>query len=202
MKNSNINILICGVGGQGILLASEIITAVFVTSGYDVKSSCAHGMAQRGGPVISHIRIGKKIYSPVISEKQADILIGMELLETSRALNYIKKNGLIILFDRRILSEIDTTGKNGFAGDLKNRIKKKHKRVLEISRNEMANGLKNIKAVNMFMLGVLSDHFPVKKECWSRIIAKEVPPKTRDLNLTAFELGRARSRDNKNRLYL
>lgn len=190
LKGNIINILISGVGGQGILLASEIVAETFVKAGYDVKESSAHGMAQRGGSITSHIRIGEKIYSPLISKGEANILIAMELTEAYRSIEYLRKDGLIILLDREIYPGIVTSGPYKYPKDLKSEIRKRRKRVLEISYGEIVKDLENIKTTNMFMLGVLSNHFSVKKVYWLKTIREKVPSQMRNLNLTAFQLGR------------
>ena len=144
-------------------------------------------MAQRGGSVISHIRIGKKIFSPLVSKEEADILVAMELKEACRCVEYIRPGSLMMFLE----------GPREYPEDLKNKIKKRCKKVLEISYSEITNCLKNIKTVNIFMLGALSNYFSIKKEYWSRAIREKVPLETRDLNLAAFELGRKKFHNNK-----
>lgn len=192
MKKKVINILISGVGGQGVLLAGEVVATTFVEAGHDVKMTAAHGMAKRGGSICSHIRIGKKIYSPLISKGDADILVGMELAEACRYVEYLKRDGLIILLDREICPSLATSRPYKYPRDLKSKIRKSTKNVLEISYSGIANGLQEVKTANIFLLGVLSNYFSVKRECWLKAIIKEVPPQMRDLNLTVFELGRRR----------
>lgn len=190
MKENTINILIAGVGGQGVLLASNVASETFVKAGYDVKMSAVRGMAQKGGPMLSHLRIGKKIHSPLISKGEANILVGMELVEATRSIEYLERDGLIILLDRKILPSIVASGVYRYPKNLKKEIKKRCKSVLEISYDEIVKELKDIKMANMFMLGVLSNYFSVRKEYWLKTIKEKVPLQMRDLNLTAFELGR------------
>jgi indolepyruvate ferredoxin oxidoreductase beta subunit len=194
------NILVVGVGGQGILLASRIMAETFTKAGYDVKMSCTLGMSQRGGSVCSHIRIGEKIYSPLIPEGEADILVGMELLEVSRWLKYLKRQTSIILLDREIYPNTVNSKIHKYPKDLKDEIQKCCKKFLTISYNEIANDLRDIKTANMFMLGILSNRFLIKKKYWLEAIKEEVPPRMKNLNLGAFELGRKKF--SKNRLDL
>lgn len=197
MKENIINILIAGVGGQGVLLASNVASETFVKAGYDVKMSAVRGMAQEGGPMLSHLRIGKKIHSPLISKGEANILVGMELVEAIRSIEYLERDGLIILLDRKILPSIVASGVYRYPKNLKKEIKKRCKSVLEISYDEIVKELKDIKMANMFMLGVLSNYFLVRKEYWLKTIKEKVPLQIRDLNLTAFELGRRKFPNNK-----
>lgn len=184
-------------GGQGVLLASNVASETFVKAGYDVKMSAVRGMAQEGGPMLSHLRIGKKIHSPLISKGEANILVGMELVEAIRSIEYLERDGLIILLDRKILPSIVASGVYRYPKNLKKEIKKRCKSVLEISYDEIVKELKDIKMANMFMLGVLSNYFLVRKEYWLKTIKEKVPLQIRDLNLTAFELGRRKFPNNK-----
>lgn len=203
LKKNIINILIAGVGGQGVLLASEIVAETFARQGYDVKLTAAHGMAQRGGSICSHIRIGKKIYSPLISKGEADILVGMELAETYRCMEYLKKDGLVILLDREIHPSLTTSGAYRYPRSLKGKIRKRASRLLEISFSEITNDLPDIKASNIFLLGILSNYFSVKRARWLETIEREVPPQMRDLNLSVFKMGYEKFRNaNHRKLYL
>lgn len=174
-----------------MLLAGEIVAQTFAKAGYDVKISSAHGMSKRGGSICSHIRIGKKLYSPLISRGRADILVGMELLEVCRWVEYLKKRGLAILLDREIYPpSLATSQSNRYPKDLKKRIAKSTKRVIWLTYAEIVKDLKDIKTINMFILGVLSSHFSLKKGYWLEAIREKVPLEVLNLNLTAFELGR------------
>ena len=177
IKENIINMLIVGVGGQGVVLAADIVSLAFVKAGYDVKMSASYGMAQRGGSVVAHIRIGKKIYSPLVARGEADIIMAMELREGYRYAEYLRKSGLIMLLDNG--SEL-----------LKGEIRKTCRRVLEISYKEIMRDFKNIKPANVFMLGALSNYFSIKKRYWVEAIKEKVPLHFRDLNLSAFEKGK------------
>jgi len=196
MNRGTINILIIGVGGQGVLLASEIAAVTFAMAGYDVKMSAAGGISQRGGTVYSHIRIGEKIYSPLIPAGKADILVAMELSEISGWLRYLKKQCLVILLNKQILSRKITSGLYKYIDNLKDEVRIRCKRVLEITYNEIDRDFKNRKTANIFMLGALSNYFSVRKEYWLKAIKEKVSFQMRDLNLASFDLGRRKFRDN------
>ncbi len=196
MNDNAINILISGVGGQGVLLASEIVAVVFVKAGYDVKMSATSGMSQRDGAVYSHIRIGKNIHSPLIPEGQVDILVAMELSEVAGWIGYLKKQSLVLLLNKQISCGKFKPGSCVHINSLKEKLMKKCTRVLEISYDKIHRELKNIRTVNIFMLGVLSNNLPVKKKYWLKTIREKVPPQTRGLNLFSFELGRRKLGNN------
>lgn len=177
-----INILIVGVGGQGVVLAADIVSLAFVKAGYDVKMSASYGMAQRGGSVVTHIRIGQKIYSPLVARGEADIVMAMELNEGYRYAGYLRDSGLIMLLDKG-------------AENLKDKIRKICRRPLEISYKEIMRDLESIKPANVFMLGALSNYFSIKKRYWVEALKEKVHLHLRDLNLTAFNLGRNRVKD-------
>jgi len=188
--NRSLNILIVGVGGQGVILLSDIIAEVFFKAGYNVKKSELGGVAQRGGSVISHLRIGKKIYSPLIPKGKVDILIGMELLEAYRWMEYLKKNGLMIILNRQISSSALSSGQGGYPADLKSKMRAKYKNVEEISWDEISKYLSNTRFANTFMLGVLSNYFPFKIRDWQRVMKEKLPLESIDLDLTAFSASR------------
>jgi len=196
----SIDILVVGVGGQGIVLLSEIIAGVFFKAGYNVKKSELGGLAQRGGSVISYLRIRKKIYSPLISQGKADILIGMELLEAYEKMEYLKKNGLMIILDRQISSPMLFSGKSRYPVDLKSKMRAKYKNIAEISWSQISKYLKNTRSANMYILGVLSVYFPFKAKDWQKVMEEKLPSESIDLNLIAFSAGRDKLR-NREKLY-
>lgn len=193
LKDKITNILISGVGGQGVLLASQVVSGVFVMADYDVKTSVALGMSQRVGSVCSHIRAGKKIYSPLISKGEAGIVIAMELLEIATWLGYLKKNGLVILLDKLIMPGIIKPSMRAYISNLKNSIQNNTRYFFEISDTEISNALEDIRTTNMFMLGVLSCCVPIKERYWLEAVKQVVHSKMIKLNLAAFELGRSKS---------
>jgi len=188
----SINILIVGVGGQGVILLSDIIAKVFFKAGYNVKKSEVRGIAQRGGSVISHLRIGRKICSPLIPKGEADILIAMELLEASRWMEHLKKSGLIIILYRKISLSGISSGEFRYPTDLKNKIRTKFKNIEEVSWDEISTYSGNAGLANMFILGILSNYFSFKIRDWQRAMKENLPPKSFDLNLSAFSVGRSK----------
>ena len=162
------NIMIVGVGGQGTLLASKMLGYVLLQRGYDVKVSEVHGMSQRGGSVVTYVRYGKKVYSPVIDKGEADVIISFEKLEAARWLEFLKKDGTIITNTQEVGAKVDA------------------KDFLSIAQEAGS-----AKAVNIALMGRLSTYFPeISDEQWQDAIEKIVPPKFLDLNRKAFEAGR------------
>ncbi|MCK5213790.1 MAG: 2-oxoacid:acceptor oxidoreductase family protein [Candidatus Omnitrophica bacterium] len=189
MSKKSVNILFAGVGGQGVLLASEIVARVFLKSGYDVKTSALHGIAQRGGTILSHVRGGEKIYSPLIPHGAVDIIIGMELSETARQAWKIKKGGCILYIDRQIPSNRQNKTARYSAKSLKNIIREKSPKFMEISYAESVNLLKNEKILNLFILGRLSNYFTLPQRKWIETIEQLIPFHMKERNIFAFEAG-------------
>lgn len=190
MKNGVMNVLIVGVGGQGVILASEILAQVAVNSGHDVKKSEVHGMAQRGGVVSSHVRFGKKVYSPLIPRGQADVVLAFEEAEALRWAYYIKENGRLIVNRQKIVPPIVATKKGSYPEDPVGQLKKAGNNVLAIDAISIAKDLGNTRLVNTLLLGALSSFLSLKDEEWGRIIRVRVPKGTEGANLNAFEKGR------------
>jgi len=188
--NSVINILMAGVGGQGTLLASEILSEVLMQAGHDVKKAEVHGMAQRGGSVVSHVRFGKKVYSPIIPEGQADVLFGFELLETYRYLPLVKKTGAVVVNNLRIAPPSVLLGKSSYPQDIERKLKDRVKNVRIVDGLELAEQAGNAKAINTVLLGALSNTLNPSHEQWLTAIKNLVPERFLDVNLKAFELGR------------
>ncbi|GAQ93975.1 indolepyruvate ferredoxin oxidoreductase beta subunit [Thermodesulfovibrio aggregans] len=182
------NIIISGTGGQGIILASRIITHVAFQSGYDVKESEIHGMAQRGGSVVSHIRFGDKVFSPQIPAGEAQIMVALEELEALRYLRFLKKGGLIILNKKKILPAM--TEEKDYPQNVENLLEQKGFIVIPVEAEKMAKQIGNIKIENSVILGILSTALSFKEEIWHDVISKAVPPKTIELNIKAFNEGR------------
>ena len=188
--NSVINILMAGVGGQGTLLASEILSEVLMQAGHDVKKAEVHGMAQRGGSVVSHVRFGKKVYSPIIPEGQADVLFGFELLETYRYLPLVKKTGAVVVNNLRIAPPSVLLGKSEYPQDIARKLKARVDNVRIVDGLELAEQAGNAKAINTVLLGALSNTLNPSYEQWLTAIKSLVPERFLDVNLKAFELGR------------
>ncbi len=190
MADNHYNILIVGVGGQGVLLASEIISEVAMVSGLDVKKSEVHGMAQRGGIVSSHVKIAPKVYSPTIQYGQADVLIAFEQAEGLRAIDWMKSNGVAIVSTTVLVPAIVTSSKKfKYPDDAIAQMKTKAKHVIPVPADKMAAELGNPRLVNTILLGVLSNYLPFGNELWTDVIKKKVKARFVDINLQAFERG-------------
>lgn len=185
------SICITGVGGQGIILASNIISKLALSAGYDVKKSEVHGMSQRGGSVISEVRYGKKVYSPLIPEGGADIVMSFEAVEALRYINKLKKDGLIIVSTQEILSSTILAGLEEYPKGILDNLKSTLHKVIPVNAMEDAKSIGNIKTVNSIMLGVLSNYLSFEQILWEEVLKSSVPAKTVDLNLKAFMKGRA-----------
>lgn len=191
MKDSVTNILLVGVGGQGILLASEILAEAFMIAGLDVKKSEIHGMSQRGGSVVSHVRFGNKVYSPVVPEGEGDILFGFELLETYRYLNLLRPDARVIANDLRILPPSVLLGKEAYPENLTERIAARFSGVTLVDGLKIARELGNPRVANTVLLGAVARHLQVSDQVWQKALQKMVPAKALEVNLKAFEAGRS-----------
>lgn len=185
------NIMIVGVGGQGTLLASKMLGYVLLGQGYDVKVSEVHGMSQRGGSVVTYVRYGKKVYSPVIDKGEADIIISFEKLEVARWLEYLKTDGLIITNTQEVEPMPVITGAAEYPQQLIEKMQAAGAKVDAKDFLSIAQSAGSAKAVNIALMGRLSTYFPeISDEQWQEAIEKIVPPKFLELNRTAFEAGR------------
>ena len=182
------NIMIVGVGGQGTLLTSRILGGITVSAGYDVKLSEVHGMAQRGGSVVTFVRYGEQVAEPIVEEGQADVLIAFEKLEALRYAHFLKKDGVIVVNDQRIDPITVVTGMAQYPEQIIETLEKEHN-VLKVKAMEEAIKLGNSKVFNIIVLGVAAKHMDFSKEAWLEVIEKTVPPKTVELNKKAFLLG-------------
>jgi indolepyruvate ferredoxin oxidoreductase beta subunit len=191
MANKVQNIYLVGVGGQGILLASEILAEVLMLSGHDVKKAEVHGMAQRGGSVVSHVRYGKKVYSPIIPEGEGDVLFGFELLETYRYLPLLRKNGKVVVNNMKIYPPGVNLGKETYPDDIPGKIAKAFPRTIIVDGIEKAEAAGSDRAINTVLLGALSLQLDIDTDLWELAIRNMVPENLLDVNLKAFELGRA-----------
>jgi indolepyruvate ferredoxin oxidoreductase beta subunit len=186
------NIFLSGVGGQGTILASNLLAEVFLNTGYDVKKAEVHGMAQRGGDVTTHFRFGRKVYSPLIEYGEADFLLSFEILEAARYINWVKPEGKIIINKQAILPPAVSLGQAEYPGDVEKIFKKYFKNnVRIIDGQEIARKLGNIQAANVVLTGVFSNFFPeIKEEQWISAIRTLLPAKLHELNVKAFYEGR------------
>ena len=191
-NNKITNIFLSGVGGQGTILASNILGEVFLNAGYDVKKAEVHGMAQRGGDVTTHFRYGKKVYSPLIKYGDVDFLISFEELEAIRYINWMKPDGKILINKQRILPPAVSLGQIEYPDDVEQTFRKYFKEnVHMIDGQEIARNLGNTQAANVVLVGAFSTFFPDLQEIqWIDAIKTLLTPKLHDLNVKAFYEGR------------
>lgn len=182
------NIMIVGVGGQGTLLASRILGRVAIKEGYDVKVSEVHGMSQRGGSVVTYVKYGEKVYSPIIDRGEADIILAFEMLEAMRALPYLKKGGKMIANTQEMNPMPVITGAAEYPKDIAGKLSKKIC-LQAVDALKLAEEAGTIQAVNVVLIGVLAKSTDVDKQVWIDAIKETVPEKFTELNLKAFELG-------------
>ena len=187
-KNTTKNIMIVGVGGQGTLLTSRILGGITVDAGYDVKLSEVHGMAQRGGSVVTFVRYGEKVAEPIVEEGQADLLIAFEMLEAKRYAHFLKKDGVLVVNEQRIDPITVVTGVATYPEGIVEELEKEYS-VLKINAMDEALKLGNSKVFNIIVLGMAAKHMDFSKEDWLKVIEKTVPPKTVEMNKKAFLLG-------------
>ena len=185
------NILISGVGGQGVLLTSKIIAEAALRSELDVKQSEVHGMAQRGGSVLSQVRFGKAVHSPIVSEGEADLLIGFEPLETARYLHYLKDQGAVIYNTRPIGTIGVSTAAEKYPVDLGGVIKSRAATVVPLDGTELAVKAGDKRTLNLVLLGAALAFLPFKEETVVQAIEQTVPPKVLEINRRAFAAGRS-----------
>ncbi len=184
------NIVIVGVGGQGVILASKVISNAAMEAGLDVKQSEVHGMSQRGGSVISHVRIGKKVYSPLVTEGEADVILAFEKLEALRYSHWAKEDGKIIYADTKINPSTVVAGLAQYPDDVDKQLSNLKCQVIKIDAAKLAKEAGNVKAVNTVLVGALSKMLPeIKEETWKEVLKKSVPSKVLEVNLKAFDLG-------------
>ena len=182
------NIMIVGVGGQGTLLASRILGNTVINEGFDVKVSEVHGMSQRGGSVVTYVKYGEKVYSPIIDRGEADIILAFELLEAYRAMPYLKKGGKIIVNNQKIDPMPVITGAAEYPADIIGKISAEAE-TQAIDALSLAKEAGNIKAVNVVLIGVMAKSTDIPYENWVETIKSTVPEKFLDVNLKAFDLG-------------
>ena len=186
----NTNILLAGVGGQGVLLASQIFTSVAIEADLDVKQSEVHGMSQRGGSVTSHVRFGEKVYSPTIDPGEADFLIGFERLETLRNVHCLKAGGTVIYNSMRINPSTVAAGVAEYPADVPEQILAFGEKTFLVDGLGLAEQAGNARSSNVVMVGAVSSFLSLPESLWESKIKDILPPKLVDLNLKAFHLGR------------
>lgn len=189
--NKTTNIMIVGVGGQGTLLASRVLGAVAMKSGFDTKVSEIHGMSQRGGSVVTYVKYGETVNSPLIEEGEADYILAFERLEAFRWKGFLRPEGKLVVNDQRIDPMPVITGKESYPDNIIADLQQElgTARVVSLDALEIAGKCGNIKAVNIVLIGVLAKTSSVPKEVWLEAIQETVPAKVLDINVRAFEAG-------------
>ncbi len=183
------NILVVGVGGQGTLITSRILGNLALAAGYDVKLSEVHGMAQRGGSVVTHIRFGEVVHSPLVEIGQADIIVSFEMLEAIRWKHFLKEDGLMLVNTQEIDPMPVIMGAAQYPEDILEQLRTGGTKVIAIDALSLARELGNLKVVNTILLGLLARNMGISKEQWIETIKNTVPAKTIDINCAAFEKG-------------
>ncbi len=181
-------IMIVGVGGQGTLLASRILGNAVISQGYDVKVSEVHGMSQRGGSVVTYVKFGEKVYSPIIGKGEADIILAFETLEAYRALPFLKTGGKLIMNVQQMNPMPVITGAASYPENVVEKLAKTAD-VVALDALALAKEAGNIKAVNVVLIGVMAKNTEIPYEVWVETLKNTVPPKFLDVNLMAFDLG-------------
>lgn len=190
MSDNTTSVVLAGVGGQGILLASSITAMAAMKAGFEVKMNEVHGMAQRGGSVIAQIRYGKNVHSPLVEEGTAKVLASLEQIEAIRFAHYLAPDGLAVVSTQMIVPVTVSMGSAKYPQDAEQRIKKIFKNLIIVDALAKANELGNIKAANVVILGAISRGLDLPLEAWYEAIKSTVRDKFADLNIRAFEAGR------------
>ncbi len=183
------NVIICGTGGQGILLASEILCKAAMLAGNDVKKSEVHGMAQRGGSVSSHVRFGEKVYSPLVEKGTADLILSMEKMEALRWAPFLKSSGTLLSCDLEITPMTVNTG-HAVYPDVISMMEEQSIPCRMVPALEIAEELGNLRVVNVVLIGAASSFIPINEDYWYRAVEERVPQKALDVNIEAFRKGR------------
>ena len=185
----SLNVMIVGVGGQGTLLASRVLGAAMQAAGLDVKVSEVHGMSQRGGSVVTYVRAGEKVYSPIINPGEADMILAFEQLEAARWLPYLKKEGLLIVNTQKMDPMPVVTGAAQYPDGVLEAIQKAGARLQAVDALQLAMEAGSVKAVNIVLIGVMARQTDIQKEVWVDAVRSTVPERFVELNLKAFEAG-------------
>ena len=183
------SVMIVGVGGQGTLLASRVLGSAMLSQGVDVKVSEVHGMSQRGGSVVTYVRYGDKVYSPIIAQGEADVLLAFEALEAARYLPWLKPDGTVIVNTQQMDPMPVVTGVAEYPKDILGKVQEQGVKMVAQDALGMAEQAGSAKAVNVVLIGAMAKKLDLPKEVWIDTIQETVPPKFIDMNLKAFELG-------------
>ncbi|HNX40351.1 MAG TPA: indolepyruvate oxidoreductase subunit beta [Methanothrix sp.] len=185
------SIVLAGVGGQGILLASEVLAQAAMQAGYDVKTNEVHGMAQRGGSVVAQVRYGTEVHSPLVARGTASVLGALEQIEALRFADYLEPGGLAVVSAQSIVPVTVSSGAAKYPVDVESLLKQAFSRLAYIRAAEAAASLGSIQAANIVLLGAMSRGLDLPEEAWKQAIIMSVKEKFLDLNLKAFDLGRS-----------
>jgi len=189
MKNGTINIILVGVGGQGIILASEVLAEVGLLAGYDVRKSEVHGMAQRGGSVSSHVRIGREVNSPLIELGTADYMLAFEKVEGLRSCDYLADEATIIMDDTEIIPPTVSMGMGNYPDQVPEKLRELGFRLVLVNARDLAKQAGTMKAANVVLLASLASFLGFEDDLWEEVIRSRVPKKFIDVNMEAFRLG-------------
>lgn len=184
------NVLLVGVGGQGVLVASKVLAECLLKAGYDVKKSEVHGMAQRGGSVVSQVRFGSRVFSPLVQKGEGDILLSFEQLEALRYRDFLSPQALVLINDQKVFPPAVSMGLEAYPRDVSEALQSKGRSVYVVHGIEEARKAGNLKAVNLVLVGVLSRFLPIPEVVWRRTLREQFPPALQEVNLRAFQLGR------------
>ena len=186
------DLLITGVGGQGVIQASDITGEAALATGYDVKKTDTLGMAQRGGNVVSHVRIGHRVWSPLIKEGEVDILVAFEKLEAARWGHYLRSGAIAIVNNHALPPLSVNLGNERYPSDdeITNILRQRSHRIYFVNGTSRAKELGNVRTLNMFLLGCASLFLPLKVNIWKESISQHLPSSIRQINITAFDQGR------------
>ena len=192
MNMKKMDVLITGVGGQGVVLASDIIGETAIAAGFDVKKTETLGMAQRGGSVVSHVRMGEKVWSPLIKEGEVDLILAFEKLEAARWSHYLKSGAVVVINDYEQPPQSVSLGQEKYPTDkeLVTALKRRTDKIYIIDGNKKVKELGNVRTLNIFMLGCFAAFAPMDDKFWQASITQRMPENIRDINLKAFALGR------------
>jgi len=188
--NTTQNVLIVGVGGQGVLLSSEVLSSVSMEAGFDTKKSEVHGMAQRGGVVSSHVRFGSNVHSSLIKEGDADVILAFEQAESQRWIHFLKPGGSIIVNKYKLFPPIASMKGFDYPEDPIGAVRKRTSNITIVEAVKIAERLGNSRLVNTILLGVLSQRLDIDLSIWEKVLKERVPKGTEELNIRAFQEGR------------
>jgi indolepyruvate ferredoxin oxidoreductase beta subunit len=191
LKQARGNVFLAGVGGQGTLLASEVLGEAFLVGGYDVKKSEVHGMAQRGGAVTTHLRYGPKVFSPLIEAGSADLLVAFEKMEALRFAHFLKPAGAAVVNAQEIMPPSVATGRERYPENMAERLAGAIPNLYLIDALAAALSLHEVRAVNMVMVGAASRLLPLPEDCYVEALRARLPERIVEVNAKAFQAGRA-----------